>query len=429
MDTLQHLVQHDDSSTSDRQAETPPPPRRRVLLYVGIPALALLGWGAWSHYQTHRTADATQQAQQDFKPEVRTARAQRTDKPVELTQPGQTVAFDTANLFARATGYVAERHVDIGSRVHKGDLLLRIAAPDLDAQLRQAQAQVGQLQASIVQAEASLQQAIATRSLANVTKFRTTTLAGQGWETRQNADQSTANATTGVAGVTTAQAGIAVALANLKAQQATVQGLQELTGFEQVTAPFDGVITARNVDVGDLLTANSGGGVPMLSLQRDDVLRVSVYVPQSSAVEIQDGLAAQVTVTELPGRSFDAKVSRTARALDQSSRSMLTEVDVQNPDGVLRAGLYANVTIDVPRQHPGVIVPDEALVFNARGLQVAVVDGDVVHYRTISIYRDFGTTVELRDGLDGSEVLVLTPPPNLEDGGKVRVAQTATDGS
>jgi HlyD family secretion protein len=290
--------------TETGRTAPPPPPRKRVILYVLLPLLLLLGIGAYQHWNTYAEAAETQKEQEDFVPDVRTAAAKRLDTPVELTLPGQTEAFDVANLFPRATGYVAERRVDIGSRVHKGDLLLRIAAPDLDQQLTQAQAQLGQNQAAVLQAQAQVQSAMANTKLANVTKFRETTLAGQGWETKQNADNATANFSVQTAGIANATAGVAVAQANLKAQQATVDRLQELTAFEQIKAPFDGVITARNVDTGDLLTQDSLGGNPMFSIARDDVLRIAVYVPQSSAIGIHDGLEAQVTVPELPGRIF-----------------------------------------------------------------------------------------------------------------------------
>ena len=411
----------------DRDAK-PRPPSRRVAVYVLVPVALLLGWAAWGHWQQHGRAAEAQKQQQNFVPTVRTAQAKRVDTPVTLTVPGQTAAFDSARLLTRATGYIAERNVDIGSRVHKGDMLVRIAAPDLDQQLVQAQAQRGQYEAAVLQAQASLQQAQANEKLGNVTKFRTTTLAQQGWETKQNADNSVANAAVNTASVASAQAGIAVAIANLHAQEATVQRLEALTAFENVAAPFDGVITARNIDVGDLVTADASGGTALLSIQRDNVLRVSVFVPQSGAVGVKDGLEATVTIPELPGRSFKAHVSRTARALDPASRSMLTEVDVDNATGELRAGLYANVSIAIPRDRPGVVVPDEALAFNAEGLHVAVVDDQQrVHFQKVSIYRDFGTTAELREGLQGNERLVLTTPPDLMDGAQVKIAEPPAD--
>nr|WP_294545812.1 efflux RND transporter periplasmic adaptor subunit [uncultured Rhodopila sp.] len=404
--------------------ETPPPPRKRILVFVLVPVLSLLILGGYLHYRTYAAATAAQQEQQNFVPQVRTTTAQEVDKPVDLTLPGQTEAFNVANLFARATGYVAERRVDIGSRVRKDDLLLRIAAPDLDQQLEQAQAQLGQTQAAVLQAQAQLQSAEANTHLANVTKFRETTLANQGWETRQNADNASANFSVQTAGIANARAGIAVAVANLKAQQATVDRLQALIAFEQVKAPFDGVITARNVEAGDLLTQDNASGTPLFSIARDDVLRVSVYVPQSGAIGIHDGLEATVTVPEMPGRTFTAHVARNAVALQAASRSMLTEVDVPNPDGAIRPGLFVNVTFSIPRQAPAIVVPDEALVFNADGLRVATVEPDnTVRFKKVTVYRDFGTSAELRDGLRGGETLVLSPPADLADGGKVQVAK------
>ncbi|WP_428538797.1 efflux RND transporter periplasmic adaptor subunit [Rhodopila sp.] len=400
----------------------PPPPRKRVIAYVLIPVALLLGFGAYRHWRTYADAAETQAGQENFVPEVRTATAQRVDSPVQLMLPGQTEAFDVANLYPRATGYVAERRVDIGSRVKAGDLLLRIDAPDLDQQLRQAEAQLGQNRAGVLQAQAQVQTAQANAKLANVTKFRETTLAGQGWETKQNADNATANFSVQTAAIDNAEAGVAVALANLKAQQATVDRLAALTAFEQVKAPFDGVITARNVDKGDLLTQDSSGGSPMFSIARDDVLRIAVYVPQSSAIGIHDGVEAQVTVPELPGRVFSGRVARSAVALQAASRSMLTEVDVANPGGVLHPGSFVNVAFSIPRQAPAIVVPDAALVFNAAGLQVATVGADSrVHLQKVTIYRDFGTTAELRDGLQGGENLILSPPAELADNAKVDV--------
>jgi HlyD family secretion protein len=401
----------------------PPAPRKRILVYVLVPVVALLGAGAYLHWRTYAEAAETQQEQENFVPTVRTALAQRIGSPVELSLPGQTEAFDVANLYPRATGYVAERRADIGSRVHAGDLLLRIAAPDLDQQLEQAKAQLGQNQAAVLQAQAQVQTAQANTKLAKLTKYRETTLAKQGWEPVQNADNATANLSVQQAGIANAEAGVAVALANLKAQQATVDRLQALTAFEQVKAPFDGVITARNVDKGDLVTQDSSGGTPMFKIVRDDVLRIAVHVPQSAATGIHQGVEAEVTVPEMPGRIFRGRVARSSVALQAASRSMLTEVDVPNQDGVLRPGLFVNVAFSIPRQTPAVVVPDAALVFNASGLQVATVDAESrVRFRKVTIYRDFGTAVELRDGLQGGESLVLSPPTDLSDGSKVQVA-------
>ncbi len=394
------------------------------LAYI-LPAAVVLGlvaWGAWTHWNANCQAAEIQQQAEDFLPTLRTTVAKREDGPVALTLPGTTAPYDAARLYARATGFVAERRVDIGSRVKQGDLLLRIAAPDLNAQLAQAAAQLGQTKAALQQAQANVVSSQSNVDLARVTNSRTSALAAQGWETRQNADTSKAGVQSGAAAVDAAQAGVTVAEANVAAQVAAVQRLQALVGFLDVTAPFDGVVTARAVDTGDLVSANAGGGTPLFALQRDDILRVQVQVPQSGAVALRDGLVAKVQVQELPGQDFTGTVSRSAVALDPASRTVLVEVDLPNDDGRLRPGLYVTVVFQVPREHPGVVVPDEAVLFNGQGLRVAVVgQDDVVHMQDVSILRDFGTTVELRDGLQGGERVALGAPVDLADGQKVKV--------
>ncbi|HEY2133827.1 MAG TPA: biotin/lipoyl-binding protein [Acetobacteraceae bacterium] len=185
------------------------------------------------------------------------ARATKTDAATNLTLPGNTAAFERAQIFARATGYIAERPVDIGSRVHAGELLARIVAPDLDQQLEQAKATLGQRQAALLQVVAVVNQTQANMDLARVTNGRTSALAHDGWATQQNADQSRLNLAAQNADLTSAQAGVTLAQANVQAQLATVHQLLELTGYEQVTAPFDGVVAARNVDVGDLISGTA----------------------------------------------------------------------------------------------------------------------------------------------------------------------------
>ena len=399
------------------------PVPRRPLVIAGLVAVALLGWGAWGHYDRAAEASQTQRDTQSFVPTVQVATAKREDGPVPFTLPGTVAAFDQATIYARATGYIAERRVDIGSRVKQGDLLVRISAPDLDQQLAQANAQLVQTQAALVQANAQVDQAKSSSDLAKVTNGRTSALANLGWETRQNADNTRLGLVGSQASVGAAQAAVKVAQANLAAQYATVQRLKQLTAYEDVTAPFDGVITNRAVDTGDLVSADSNGaGNTLFTLARDSVVRVSVSVPQSGAIGIHDGLQAQVRVPELPGRVFTGTVARSAVALAQASRTMQSEVDVPNKDGTLRPGLYVTVEIGIPRTAPGVVVPSEAIIFNGQGLRVATVGDDaVVHMRDVSVYRDFGTSVELRSGLAGGETVILNAPTTLEDGGKVNL--------
>jgi RND family efflux transporter MFP subunit len=412
---------HPHYSGPDQAARARPPRFRGLFLGVIVLLAALLGIGIWTHLTRDQRAAEAQQQQADFQPTIRTTLARSEDKPVKLTLPGTTLAFDQASLYARATGYIAERRVDIGSRVKQGDLLVRIAAPDLDAQLSQAAAQLGQTQAALIQANATVDQARANLKLANVTNYRTSTLANQGWETKQNADTTGASLNTNTANLESALAGVKVAESNFKAQLATVQRLQQLTDYEKVTAPFNGIVTARNVDTGDLVTADANGGTPMFMLQRDDVIRAQTYVPQSGALGLKDGLEAKVTVPEMPTQPFTGHVARTAIALDTASRALLVQVDVENKEGRLHPGTYVDIAFEIPRVRSGVVVPSEAVLFNASGLEVAVIgDDNKVHMRKVSIYRDFGTSVELNDGLQGGERVALSPPIDIHDGETVK---------
>ncbi len=412
-------AQHHGASVLDRPRERLP--ARRLALLVGIPVVVLIAIGVLGRIDTDRAADATV-ALTDMTPTVAVQRAKREKGSVEVSLPGQTEAFDVASLYARATGYVAERRVDIGSRVRKGELLLRISAPDTDAQLAQAQAQVGQLQAALLQAQTSLKQANANHELAVVTSRRSTTLAKEGWTPFQTADNDSANKKVQSQSVASAQAGIAVAEANLQAQLATVQRLQALVGFERIVAPFDGVITERNVDVGDLLQADTtSSGTPLFTEASDDVLRANVYVPQSEAIGIRDGIEASVTLPELPKRVFKATVSRSAMAITDASRSMQTQIDIPNGQHLLRPGLYINIAFSVPRPHPVVSIPDAAVIFNGDGLQVAIVENGRAKMRNVTIEHDLGTVAELSDGLQGGEEVIVSPPADLVDGEKVNV--------
>jgi HlyD family secretion protein len=406
----------------ERSAAPPPPPSKRIFVIVFLIVAGVLAYGAYGHWQTNAAAAATQQDAIDFVPSVRTTTTKLLNDPIETTLPGQTDAFDRANIFARATGYIAERMVDIGSTVKKGDILARIASPDLDRQLDQAVAQLGQVQAALAQAQAQVALSQANLKLGNLNYARSDDLVKKGFDTYQNHDSQQANVSTQQANVEAAEAGVKVAQANIDAQQATVNRLRTLAEFESVRAPFDGVITVRNIDVGDLVNADTGGGTPMFTMVRDDILRVSVSVPQSLAIAVRDGLDAKIQVFELPGRSFAGKVARSSGALLSSSRTLAVEVDVNNASHVLRAGLFVNVTFEIPREHPNVVVPAEALIFNQQGLRVAVLNPDKsIHMQPVTVYRDSGATIELSDGLHGGESIVLSPPSSLQDGGKVKV--------
>ena len=408
------------------EASKPALPSRWI--FVGVFAVLALGlaWGVYGHMRTGAAATATQRRQAEAVPGVRVVVARAEGGPVELTLPGQTQPFATANIFARATGYITERRVDIGSRVKKGDLLVHVSAPDLDQQLASAVATLGQVTAALLQANALVSQSEAGVNLAKVNLQRAQALVGQGFETLQNRDQLQANQVAQGANLEAARAGVKVAEANVKAQEANIDRLKALTGFEDVRAPFDGVVTVRNVDLGTLVNADAASGTPMFTVDEDDVLRVLVQVPQNSSLGVRDGLPARITVPQMPGRTFVGTVSRSSSALQSSARTLTVEVDIPNAAGVLRSGLYAYVTLDIPRVHPDVVLPAESLIFDANGTRVAVVgDGGAVRMVPITIRRDFGTAIEVVQGPKSGDKVVLSPPATLKEGDRVEVTAVA----
>ncbi len=378
--------------------------RRLGLATVGVLAL-MVGWGSWVHTARSASAVEAMQTRQSAVPVVRTQAVKAQQGPRVVDLPGTMQAFDSATLFARATGYISIRNVDIGSQVHKGDVLAVIAAPDLDQQLQQARAQLAQLQASYSQATAS-------RSLAAATNSRTSRMVVEGWNSRQQGDQDRTS-------LVSQSAGVRVAAANVLAQQAQVNRLVELTGFEKVVAPFDGVITSRQVDVGTLVTADQSTGTALFSIDRTNVLRVQVYVPQEYFFGLKDGQDATVTVPQLPGRTFHGTVARNAGALGTTTRTLLAEVDVQNADKALTPGLYGIVHLEQKREHPVVFVPSQAIIFNQDGLSAAVLKDGHAKIRHLDILADDGAQVEVRDGLNPGEDLILNPPVSVSDGMRV----------
>jgi RND family efflux transporter MFP subunit len=249
-----------------------------------------------------------------------------------------------------------------------------------------------------------------SRDLARVTNDRDSDLVKKGWVTPQrgDTDRLTLNAQ---------QAAIAVAQANIAAQQALIRVLRQKGAYQSVVAPFDGIITQRNVDTGSLVQS---GTTFMFTLMQSDVIRTQVYVPQDAAFGVATGVDAVVRVPEIPDRTFPGKVTRFAHALAPGTRTLLTEVDVPNPDGALSPGMYVTIELHIPRKTPAVIVPADALVFNGDGTQVAVVDNGTAHFRKVTVARDFGTQVEVRDGIKAGDEVILKPAVTLADGSKVQ---------
>ena len=386
--------------------------RRRIARAIGLGAIATValsvGFGTWTHSSRSAAAVEVLETRKNAVPNVLTMTVKEDKGPRTIELPGNMAAFDNATLFARATGYISVRNVDIGSKVHKGDVLALIGAPDLDQQLDQAKAQLVQLQAAVEQAQANA-------DLGRVTNARTSRLVAQGWNSQQQGDQDRLH-------FASQTAALAVARANVVAQQAVVNRLVQLTGFEQITAPFDGVITSRFIDVGSLVTADVASGTPLFSIARTDVLRVQVYVPQTAFFGIKDSDRAAVTVPELPDRVFEGKVARNARALAAGTRTLLTEVDVDNKHGTLTAGLYGIVHLQVRRPNPVVHIPSQAVIFNKDGLSAAVISNGKVELRKLELESDNGSDVEVRTGLKPGDRVILSPPTNVTDGMRVQTS-------
>ena len=383
--------------------------RRRTARWLGLTAVVVLaglvGVGAWGHVSRQAETIATLKSERDAVPVVRTEVVKPLGKPRQIELTGSAQAFDTATLYARATGYISKRSVDIGSHVHAGDVLAVIAAPDLDEQLAQARAQLVQMQASLAQSQANME-------LAQVTDRRQSQLTSQGWTSRQGGDQARLSYAASIAAV-------GVARANLQAQQAQVGRLEELTGFERVAAPFDGVITSRQIDVGSLVTADANTGSPLFSIAHTNVLRVQIYAPQEDFFRLRDGQEAEVTVPELPGRVFHGRLARNASALQDATRTVLAEVDVDNQDGTLAPGIYTVVHLDEPQPYPVISVPSQAIIFDKDGLQAAVDENGVARIRRLDVAADNGGSVDVRAGLKAGDRLILNPPIGVTDGMKV----------
>jgi RND family efflux transporter MFP subunit len=310
----------------------------------------------------------------------------------EVVLPGNVQAFTDAPIYARTSGYLKSWSFDIGARVKKGQRLAVIASPEVDQQLAQAKADLATAQANSKYAE--------TQS----TRYQD--LLSENAVSKQDTDNFRAQASS---------TGNQVAAA-----QANVRRIGQLTAFENVYAPFDGVVTARDVDVGTLIDA--GAGRELFHLAADQVLRVYVNVPQIYSRTAVPGVAATLTVPEHPGHAFAGKIVRTSKAIDPTLRTLLVEIDVDNHAGDLYPGEYAQVHFKLPSGgQAGLILPVPTLMFRAEGLRVAVVRGDKVHLAPITIGRDDGRTVEVSEGLQPTDLVVQNPPDSLIDGETVHV--------
>lgn len=317
----------------------------------------------------------------------------------DLVLPGTVEAYVEAPIYARTNGYLKKWYHDIGSRVQKGDLLADIDTPEVDQQLSQARADLATAQANA--------------HLSEITSSRYAELLKTDGVSKQEVDNAAGD--------------LAAKRAIVQSAEANVHRLEEMKSFQRIYAPFSGVITRRNVDIGTLINAgNTGSSQQLFFLAQTSPLRVYVRVPEIYANTIHTGLGGYLELTQYPGRKIEAKVARTAEAIDLATRTLNTEVDVPNRDGALLPGGYAQVHLEVKVSGSRLQVPVNALLFRSEGLRAVVVDSDhKVHLRQITVGRDYGTSLEVLQGLDKNDWIVLNPADSLEEGQEVRVKEIA----
>jgi RND family efflux transporter MFP subunit len=432
-----------------------PKSRTTWSLLIGIVlAVILLGIGVLPRLRQNAELVAASTAPDAGLLQVSVAPPKRSDGPIDLVLPSNIQAIEEATIYARTNGYVRERYVDIGAPVTAGKVLVQIDTPELDQELSQARAALAQTRSALAQARASytqaqanlsqsragLEQSKANESFAKVTAERFGKLERDELVAHQDADEkrtalAAASATTAVSQANVAameanlgalEASVEAARATVAASEANVQRLLALQSFQKVEAPFAGIITARGIDRGALITSGSGNGATwMFRIAHVENLRIFVNVPQTFVRSITPGQEAQVLVPEFPSRPFVGKIASTAGALDPTSRTLLTEVRLKNDDHALMPGMYAQVKFSLVPADTVWVIPATTVIARSAGPQVVDVRRDgTVHYLGVQLGRDFGQTVEVVGGLSGSERLVLSPPDGLKEGMRVLAEDT-----
>lgn len=359
---------------------------KKTLVLLALAALAAAVYFLGVRPRLAASAAASEFARAAGHPEVGVVVARRSAASRELVLPAALQAYDDVSIHARASGYLGRWFVDIGDHVKAGQVLAVIDSPETDQQLNQARA-------NLLQARANLE-------LARVTAERWKALGEQNAVARQEVDQRVAD--------------YAARRADVAAAEANVQRWAELQRFETVTAPLDGVISVRNIDVGDLI--NAGSGPELFHLTQSRILRIYVNVPQAYVPDIRVGLPAEVLVAEFPGQAFPGKVVRFAGALDAATRTLLVEVRIPNPDGRLFAGMFCQLRFVLPSD-PAILIPSNDAIIRAAGTLVAVVTPqNTVHFQPVILGRDFGTRIEIRAGLKDGDRVVDNPSDALVEG-------------
>jgi RND family efflux transporter MFP subunit len=335
----------------------------------------------------------------------------------EVRLPGTMQAVTEAPIMARTDGYLKRRLVDIGDQVSAGQILAEIDAPELDHQAHQAESAIAQAQAAADQAQANLEQGKANRDLARINADRWKALVEKGLAPQQESDQYQAQIVALNANVQALEKAVAAQNSSVSGAKSNLARLLEVQGYRLVKAPFDGVITLRNIDVGALV---STGNTLLFRIAQTETLRTYVNVPQAGANAVRVGQAATITASNFPGRTFHGKVTRTASALDPSSRTLLVEVDVPNADRALLPGTYTEVTLAGARPDLPITVPASAVIFRTDGAQVAVVQPDfTLHLQKISVGRDYGDRLEVLQGVQAGTTIVTVPGDAARDGARI----------
>jgi RND family efflux transporter MFP subunit len=378
----------------------------RHLAFIAIGVLAgALGLGIVSGIRARTAANTTLRqttALAAIAP-VTVVSPQRGAPTREIRLPGTTQAFTDAPIFARTSGYVKAWHFDIGAHVKRGTLLAEIESPEVDQQLEQARADLATAQANLRQAK--------------ITADRWWALLQSDSVSKQETDQ--------------ALSALSASKATVESNAANVRRLEELQGFEKIYAPFDGVITVRNIDIGVLVNAGSTttSGRELFHMAAIQTLRVFVAVPEIYSRAARPGPSATITLDEFPGRSFHGTLVRTANAIDLTSRTLNVEIDVENPLGELLPGAYAFVHLALPAQIATVTVPANTLLFRAEGLQVAVVRNGQAQLVPVTIGHDYGATVEISSGLEPTDQVIVSPSDSLASGARVRITNPPPTGT
>ncbi len=379
-------------------------PARREWLFLAtalIAAVALLAWGIWS--RVNARASLRSETAQVALPAVSVVLPKQTAPAQEIILPGNVQPFITSPIYARTNGYLRKWYFDIGAHVKKGQLLAVIETPEVDQQLQQARS-------NLLTAQANL-------DLASITKARYQGLIKKNAVSQQDVDNA----------VGTYNANKAI----VEADQAAVDEYAALVSFEKVYAPFDGVITARNTDIGDLINSGSSSNVrtDLFHISQPGKLRVYVNVPEEYSQGVKVGMTADLVLAEFPGRKFQGKLVRTADAINQTTRTLLIEIDVDNPTGKLFTGSYAEVHLAVPTENSTFIIPVNTLIFRSQGLHVGIVRDGKVEVSPVTAGHDFGNEIEIVAGLKANDQVIVNPPDSIVSGQEVQIVQASLPGS